>query len=139
MGGKRGPRAKVKHGHRRRGRADPLYELWRDVRRRYPGQVCRRWQGSFESFAADLGPKPSRAHRLVRAREDRPWEPRNCGWSLSARTVRGEANPQAKLTAAQVDQIRGLVASGIPKTVVARCYSVSSSQVGRIVRRESWA
>jgi hypothetical protein len=125
----------ARHGQARRSGKSPLYELWRDLRRRYPNEVCERWQ-EFRNFQRDLGPRPSPAHRLVRAREDRPWGPRNCGWASAS--SRGEANPQARIDAATADTIRMLCARGLSRAEVARHVRLSPTQVGRIVRRENW-
>jgi hypothetical protein len=91
IGGKRGPRAKVAHGHARRGRKTSIYELWRDLRKRYPGQVCRRWQ-SFETFVRDLGARPP-GWVLARLNPRRVWGPSNVGWAIPSN--RGSRNRQA--------------------------------------------
>jgi hypothetical protein len=134
IGGKRGPRAKVAHGHARRGRKTSIYELWRDLRKRYPGQVCRRWQ-SFETFVRDLGARPP-GWVLARLNPRRVWGPSNVGWAIPSN--RGSRNRQAKLTEAEVEEIRTLCASGVPQMSVAERYGVSRTQVGRIHREESW-
>ena len=50
----------------------------------------------------------------------------------------GERNPAAKLTKRQVAAIRRRLARGESQRSVARRFSVSASQVGRIATGESW-
>jgi hypothetical protein len=49
-------------------------------------KVCERWQGpqGYANFKADLGPRPSRAHSLDRADNNRGYTPRNCRWATAA-------------------------------------------------------
>jgi hypothetical protein len=51
----------------------------------------------------------------------------------------GEANHAAVLSKEQVEEIRGLYAAGGVRQIdLARRFGIGQSQVGRIVRRESW-
>ena len=54
--------------------------------------------------------------------------------------LRGESNPQAKLTAAEIGEVRALAAAGgaTYREIGAR-YGLHYNSVGRIVRRERWA
>lgn len=52
--------------------------------------------------------------------------------------MKGEKNPQAKLTKEQVDQIRELITQGIPGKEIAKQFAVSSSAISRIKRGKTW-
>ncbi|HYZ31934.1 MAG TPA: hypothetical protein VE684_06580 [Crenalkalicoccus sp.] len=73
------------HGGRAGGRRSPEYNAWEGMIRRSRAPVCRRWRPDigrgFEAFLADMGPRPSPAHRLVRRDASRPYSPANCRWA----------------------------------------------------------
>jgi predicted XRE-type DNA-binding protein len=136
-GGARGPKAVVAHGHARRGDRHPLYDLWRDLRRRYPGRrVCARWRRSFAAFLEDVGERPDGCV-LRRVDERRPWGPGNVAWD--AASSRGSRNGQAKLDEQAVHRIRSYLARGHSQVRVAELFRISRSQVRRIARGEAWA
>lgn len=77
-----------RHGGRADHRVAPEYGLWRDiVRGRKGAPACRRWAAGggrgYAAFLADVGSRPSPAHRLVRRDPAKGYTPRNCRWELA--------------------------------------------------------
>lgn len=62
---------------------------------RYGGRgiyVCDRWLHSFESFYADMGPKPSPKYTLGRIDNGKGYEPSNCRWETHTQQGRNKRN-----------------------------------------------
>jgi hypothetical protein len=55
------------------------------------------------------------------------------------REQRGAANPNAKITDAQVDDIKRRSAQGQPQALIARVHGIAQTHVSRIVRHEARA
>ena len=120
---------------------------------------CWEWQGAFDAkgygrIAVDG--KEVRAHRFSYELANGPipsgqhvlW---NCGNSRCVRPdhlylgrvpvkhARREASVNAKLTDAEVKEIRSRAADGEAMAKLAKGYGVSKTSIWRVVKRETWA
>jgi hypothetical protein len=73
----------------------PEYDIWisikarcvardRRTRRNYLDRgitVCQRWAESFETFLADMGPRPTPQHTIERRNGSLGYQPDNCCWA----------------------------------------------------------
>ena len=99
---------RVLHGHSSRGHITPEFTSWLAMIQRcenprqsgyaYYGragvEVCKRWRENFESFIADLGPRPM-GTTLGRYLDLGDYDPHNCKWMTKAEQVAEQQKKRA--------------------------------------------
>lgn len=141
---------RFKHGNARRVKRTPEFVSWANARQRvtdaahpdyhrYGGRgiaMAPEFLSSFEAFLAYMGPKPSPKHSLDRIDGDKGYERGNMRWATATEQSRNRS--YVTITAELAEEIRGL-AGVMGHRELAVEFGISKTQVGRIIRRESWA
>jgi hypothetical protein len=53
-------------------------------------KVCKRWEKSFRSFLADMGPQPPGQNTIERVNSDKDYKPSNCRWASQKEQTRNK-------------------------------------------------
>lgn len=100
-------REKTSIAHTTHGkRACPEYQIWNTMIQRctnpnqksyadYGGRgitACNAWTQSFETFFADMGPRPSPKHMIERRNNTQGYQPDNCLWETRITQNRNKRN-----------------------------------------------
>jgi len=68
---------------------------------RYGGKgvvVCDEWRSSFETFARDMGPKPSYKHSIERKDNTKGYNKDNCRWATTEEQAANKKIVRDKMT-----------------------------------------
>lgn len=150
----------LKHGHARRRHTSRTFSCWQHMLRRccnqrckdYPHYgsrgitVCARWS-EFTNFLLDMG-EPLPGASIDRIDPNGNYEPGNCRWATRAQQtanrrpfkqlgLRGEQASRAKLSAADVAQIRALSGAQSQEQIAQR-FGISQSNVSHILTGKTW-
>lgn len=150
------------HGHT----GSPEYKTWASIKTRcfnpkhdryasYGGSgiaMCQRWRGDFTAFFADLGPKPSPEHNVLRVSVEGHYSCGACpecleqGWTANCRWAtkteqnrhRRPSDKSGKLDEAKVRLIHESLGAGASDAELAVEWGVARSLIGKIRRGEVW-
>lgn len=107
----------VTHGNKRRSGASVEYKTWLGMKRRcydakskdYPNwggrgiRVCEHWNSSFESFLADMGPRPAGHYSIDRINPNAHYSPGNCRWATLQQQGAENTRTNRKITHLGID------------------------------------
>ncbi len=86
--------------------------------------VCKRWRISFESFLADVGPRPTSSHSLDRLDTNLGYGPKNCRWATKAEQSANTRRSKLWVINGQTFQTCTIAASAFgvqPSTIMRWC------------------
>jgi hypothetical protein len=128
-------RSKTKHG----ASDSPEHLTWMRIRQRcenpnsgdfpnYGGRgikVCDRWRESFETFLADMGPRPGPGYTIERINNDGPYSPENCRWATIQEQQQNKRNSIRVMHGGAIRSLSEISAeTGIPvATLYTRYYA----------------
>jgi hypothetical protein len=100
--------------------------------------VCVPWRSSFESFLADMGPRPSSDYSIDRRENDGNYEPGNCRWALDAQQHenRRSSGPAPKVSPEQIEEVRRRLALGQSQQAIADALSIGRTTVRSVHRNK---
>lgn len=81
--------------------------------------VCDEWRGSFETFLADMGPRPSPKHTLDRRENDGPYAKWNCRWATATEQANNTRRNRVLVVQGKAASVSGWAReSGVPAGTV---------------------
>lgn len=143
---------RYKHGHSpsKNQEVTPEYRSWYSMKRRclapdtlnfkYWGgrgiKICGRWVNSFETFLADMGPRPKGTTIDRYPNRHGNYEPGNCRWA----TAREQRHNQdviwvnAQIAHENPKKILTLKRAGLSQDRIAEMFGVAQSTIGTILK-----
>ena len=95
--------------------------------------VCDRWAGSFATFLADMGPKPTPRHTIDRIDVNGNYEPDNCRWATASEQGRNTRRTKPGHSDIARRLIVALRQRGAMQRVIASSFGVSESFVSEVI------